>query len=497
MEQSRESERLLKDVVVVGAADLLKTLSALIVIPIIAKWLGAEAYGIWVQVRVSAAFLSSLGLLGLNRAMLRFMSGEERRAALTEQFHTVLWAGLVSCAVVAVLLVAFDTRAAHAIFSEPGLTVFVTMTAVLLLLEAIDSVLLAYLRATRQMTLHAAFLAVELIGELVVVGSLAIVQMNIVSILLGVVVWRTFMVLLKLGRVWLQIGVRRPRAAMLPRYLAFGLPLLLSSVAYFVVNYGDRYLINSFMGIEAVGIYAVAYAVGSLPIVLCTPIDYVLYPAIASCWNRGDEAGVERHIGSSFKWMSLLLMPILAGLLVLLNPIMNLVASPEFLSAAPAARVVALAFAVFSLGVLGERILTLANRPRFVSALYCFLAVVNVSLNLVLIPRWGVLGAALATLAAFAVYAAITFWASRQYCRFPVPIGALLKGAVAAAAAGVVAAMLGDNQIWKLGSAVIAGAVVYGTALVALGAVRLHELTALASLAGWRRPAEAQGPVTL
>jgi O-antigen/teichoic acid export membrane protein len=471
--------RLVRDVALVGTADGLKLLRVLVVLPLLSKSLGVEAYGVWSQLKVNSTFLGSLASLGMATAVLRFLSGEYRTTSVRDGFNSALGASVAGTLAFAAVLLTWPQLAASIMFGDAKFSVFVAATGLYLVLEVIDLLVMAYLRASRQMGFHLTAISIELVGEVAVVWAMVAGRKNLASVVFGIIGWKALVVLAKLARTWHQIGIAWPRASIIRGYLAFGIPLALSGLGYLIVNYGDRYFISYFMGIGPVGVYAAAYAVGSLTIVLCTPIDYVMYPAIAAEWNAGRRTEATRQIEMMLQWLIYLLVPILAGLAVLARPILVTVSTEEVGSAAPVTLLVALGFAIFYIGIVGERVLVLANRPRTVTAIYTGLALVNAVLNAVLIPRLGLMGAALATLASFSLYSVAALSIARKHCRFHFPISVLVKSLVAGIAGAVVAFPLAGDGVARIAAAIGGGGLTYGVVLLAVGGVHLRTLTAL------------------
>jgi O-antigen/teichoic acid export membrane protein len=371
------------------------------------------------------------------------------------------------------VLVAWPTQAASLIFGDPGLSVFVVATGLYLVLEVIDLLVMAYLRASRQIGFHLTGIAIEVTGEVALVWMMVTRRMDLASVVFGIIGWKTLVVLSKLARTWRQVGIGWPRASIIRGYVAFGVPLALSGLGYLIVNYGDRYFIGFFMGIGPVGVYAAAYAVGSLTIVLCTPIDYVMYPAIAAEWNAGRTSEATRQVEMMLRWLVILLVPILAGLAVLVRPILAIVATEEVVAAAPVALLVAVAFAIFYIGIVGERVMVLANRPRTVTSIYAGLALVNAGLNVILIPRLGLMGAGVATLASFVLYSAVTLFIARKHCHFHFPASVLWRSLLAGVVEAVVALLLVGDGVTRIALAICGGGFAYGLTLLAVGGVRL------------------------
>ena len=470
--------RLARDVVLAGTADALRVLRFLVVLPLLSRSLGVEAYGVWSQLKVSSTFLGSLASLGMATAVLRFLGGEYP-GTVRDGFNSALWAAVAGSLVFVAALLTWPGQAASLLFGEPGLSVFVVATSLYLVLEVVDLVVVSYLRATRQMGIHLTGIAFEVFGEIGLVWTMVTRETALTGVVFGIVGWKALVVLSKLAGTWHQVGTAWPRASIVRRYLAFGVPLALSGLGYLIVNYGDRYFINYFMGIGQVGTYAAAYAVGSLTIVLCTPIDYVLYPAIAAEWNAGRASEARRHVEMMLQWLVVLLVPILAGLAVLARPIMATMATGTAGSAAPVAVFVAIGFAIFYMGIVGQRVLVLANRAGIVTATYAGLAFVNIGLNVILIPRLGLIGAAAATLASFAGYSAVMLVLARKHCDFGFPFSVLWRSAAAGLAEGLVLLPLAREGAAPIAWAIAAGGLAYGVTLLAVGGVRLDTLRAL------------------
>jgi O-antigen/teichoic acid export membrane protein len=187
------------------------------------------------------------------------------------------------------------------------------------------------------------------------------------------------------------------------------------------------------------------------------------------------------------QWLVILLTPIVAMLAVLVVPIMATLATPAFLPVAPVALVVAVSFAMFHIGIVGERVLVLAHRPRSVTLIYVGMAVVNAVLNVMLVPRLGLIGAAVATLASFGLYSTVTLVKARNHCQFHLPLSTLVRSAFAAAVGAAVASQLAGEGVPRIVFAAVAGGLVYTAMLVAVGGVPLSTLRT------WMRPISDAG----
>lgn len=186
------------------------------------------------------------------------------------------------------------------------------------------------------------------------------------------------------------------------RALKLGLPLMISSLGVYVLNAGDRLVIQRMLGPEEVGRYQIAYNVGSVAIVLLGLASMAWAAQIASVRDEERRWAV---IGRSRDALLRLMMPVILGL-TLGAPVALIVAAPTsfrpdellvvtFLVAAGSFPVLA--------GNASARALVTLEQTSGLAVAAVTAAVVNVALNVVLIPGWGLAGSAMATVVAFTV----------------------------------------------------------------------------------------------
>lgn len=482
------ARRFVKDVALVGAADALKSLRTIAVIPILTKLLGPQEYGMWIQLKVTLAFLAPVVLLGLSHAIVRFLGSEPDPRDVRNSFNASVVTTIGISGALALILFVCSEPLARVVFQSPGSGELVRMMALLVGFEALDQLALAYLQSFRQMGLRSLFILLEIVVEIAIVGVLALRGAHLLGIVRALVGWKGLIVMLKLARIWAQIGVGLSSLRCLKPYLMFGLPILLSSGFYLIVNLGDRYLINAFLGVRAVGLYAVAYAIGSLSILLLTPIDYVLYPTISEHWTHGRMEEVRRYLRYAAKAAVLISVPVFFGVTVCAGEIIGVFSTSEFLVATHAVPWIAGGFLFLGLGVLGEQVLLLAQRPRLICAMYGGVAAFNLSLNLILIPRFGILGAAVATFLTFGLYALAALSLARRYCPIEWDQHVVWKSLLAGLGLAAVLSILKASSAAGLLVVVVAAAILYIVSLAFLNVFTRQELSFFRELGlGWAR----------
>jgi O-antigen/teichoic acid export membrane protein len=183
----------------------------------------------------------------------------------------------------------------------------------------------------------------------------------------------------------------------------------------------------------------------------------------------------------------LMIIPAVVGLAVVAAPLMRLLADEAYFVGYPAIWLVACASMALGLSDLGSSGSMVANRTRLIARNQIVAAIVNLILNLILIPILGFMGAAWSTLLSFLLLAILQTITSKRFLTWRWPVTSLWR--VLAASAAMSAAVLllqaglrSDTTVWQvviLLLSILVGALIYGMVLWALGEISPQQLIGL------------------
>jgi O-antigen/teichoic acid export membrane protein len=220
--------------------------------------------------------------------------------------------------------------------------------------------------------------------------------------------------------------------ALARRALRLGGPLMVGSLAVFVLNAGDRLVIQRLLGAPEAGRYQIAYTVGNVAVLLLGMVSAAWGPQISAV---RDDAARWALIGTARDRLLTLMTPIILGITLAAPVVLEVVAPASFKPRTLLLVVYLVALAGFPVlvGNASARELLVLERSRALAGSAMTAAVVNVGLNIVLVPHWGLAGAAAATLAAFVIQSVLhrlSLPSTVVWPRTPLPI--MLAGAGAA-----------------------------------------------------------------
>ena len=268
------------------------------------------------------------------------------------------------------------------------------------------------------------------------------------QVLGGVAVFIVALAIVRRARAWMIDG------RILRDALGVGLPLLPHAISAWALRLADRWLIALLIGLPAIdaraqiGIYSVGYQLGYVVSIIVTSFNSAWSPYF---YRIGHEREGPRIYVEMVTLVTGGLLVLAVGMAALAPEIVAVIARPGYEPAADVVPVVAFASALQGLYVMFVTVLFLVKHTQRLALITLTAALANIAMNVVLIPPFGIMGAAWATLAAYALFAATTYLVARRI--YPIRLDVLRLAILGVGA--VVAALAG--RIIVPGPSVVAG----------------------------------------
>ena len=162
-----------------------------------------------------------------------------------------------------------------------------------------------------------------------------------------------------------------------------------------LMAYADTILIGYFLSNTEVGLYRTAFQLTLLALFSMTALRTSLYPKVASWWKQGDVFSVETSLAKAFSFSLALAVPAAAGAWILGGPLLYYLYGSPFAAAGTAMAILFAVQIVVVVLTLETMYLSALNRPGAVFRDTAIGAVVTVILDILLIPLYGINGAAI------------------------------------------------------------------------------------------------------
>lgn len=366
-------------------------------------------YGTADLIMQTANLLLPLVSLGITNGVFRFALDrkEQRRSIFTIGFYTILVGSLILLAALPLLS------------NSVSLREYTLLIGVYTLASCLHSLCAQYIRAEGKTAL---FAVQGIINTALVIGFnitfLLVFRMGVFGYVMSVVaadgICTLFLVLReKLWKLWLP----KPEGQLWNAMLRYSIPLIPATIFWWITSVSDRYMVAYFLGTDANGLYAVACKIPTVLTLLST--------IFMEAWQFSaiQEATGDREVHIRFYtqvWSAFLAVMVMAGsvIIVLCRLEIRMLSTQQYYEAWKYIPTLSMAmvFSAFSSFMGSVYVVTEKSRLSLWTALWSALA--NIFLNFLLIPRIGIQGAAIATLASYVLCFAIRAVTSRRLIPF-------------------------------------------------------------------------------
>jgi O-antigen/teichoic acid export membrane protein len=439
-------------------------------IVVFTRLLSPEAYGHYALAFSIAALVHLIGLTWIEAAMARFYAAEPEGEARSSLFATLYRAFGLFCLIAPIptgLILAFAPI-------DHGLKLAVAAGLAAAVARSLLKLAQERRRAAGEVRGFALYDMIQTGGGFLLGAGLALIGWGAAAPFAGAGAATAICLVWALRPELALVRGGRFDAARLKTYAAYGLPISLSLMLSLAMASTDRFVLAFYTGDAAVGAYHAGYSLASRVLdIIFLWLAMAAGPAQVMAYEQGGETALRRTSSEQASLMVLIAVPAAVGLALVARPLAALMVGPEL--SEPAARVAPwIAFGALLSGVTTHYLnhaFTLSKRTGRQIAAFGIPAAANLALCFVLIPRYGLDGAAWATVASFAIGLVASYVLMRGCLPLPVPWATIAGAGVSAGAMALavtrVPAVGGPGEV--LAKAAV-GALVYALVALALDA---------------------------
>lgn len=420
-----------------------------VLLPVYTAYLGREDWGTLALLAVTGAVLSVLVVTPLvSGGLSRFYYHPDYRKKQGALLWNTALLLLVMAAVLGGIWWLCAGKIARALLGNAELRGLVRLYGLVLVLLPISELAVQFVKL-RGMARYFVFLC---LGECVVAAGTVVVALAVLKLGVAAAVWgyvaAAGFTSLACIPVLLRYCAFRFSPGVLREPLKFGFPMLPTGLSRLVMQLGDRYVLRIFAPMSAVGLYAFGYGVAEgIDTAIGTPAYDAVNPTIRKL--EADPEAQKRFIRATAT-MFYLLITLLALMVALFSKevVMLLARQKEYWECWVVIPVLALAFTQQFLGSFLDWGMIMKNKPHYLSGVLMVSAGVNIGLNFALIPSFGMMGAAVATMCSYLVWNVLRGYFSAKF------YGLRL-------------------EFWRLGQVTVLAVGVYGLSLVIVSGANL------------------------
>lgn len=390
-------------------AEILRNSVSLIMLPIYTRFLTPEDYGSIELLSMIVDFAMILFGARATEAVFRFYctskSAKEKKDIIASSLVLSFAMGCIGASFVIVL----SEPLATFMFDDASYQEYIILFALTMVLLPLIEIPFAYLRAMQNARLFFNFSLIKLLIQ---------VSLNIYFVVYremhveGVVYSTLFSFVIVGGLLTsytvFKVGLSVTKKAC-GRVFSFSLPMKIATMGAFFLTFGDRYILNIYTDLSQVGIYALGYRFGFIFTILAWDTFEKMWDAEKYIVNKKPDAKIIYQ--KVFLYMNIVLFTVGLGFSLFVKDLLRIMSAPEFWPAYEVVPIIIMAYIIQSWGRYCDLGIMLKKKTMQIAYAQWFAVFVIAIAYFTLIPKFGIKGAAWATVIGFS---AQFYWINKK-----------------------------------------------------------------------------------
>lgn len=423
MAERTQSGSLVRHTVVYGLGSALTAAGGFLLIPIYTHALSPDQYGVLELLNRIIDVVILLSFLGTRQAFMRFYFDSEDSKSRQAVTGTTLVFSVLMCLVLELILIPLLLIAPQG-DAVDRFHLLVMFAAGWIPMEVVILLGMAVLQVKLRSTAYVAVSFSRLVAFIALIYfMLYVMEQGIVGVVLAQLIISGVIGCGFLWMIWRGTRFRVDKDV-LKSLLAFGLPYLPAGVFMYVISNSDRYALGYFGSLGDVGIFALAYKLGSVAVALfMVPFQKVWSPFIFSVCR--DEDGPKR-IGRAFVVFTAITAYLALGISVLTPYVLPWIADAAYQSVELVVPIVCFGTVFYGMACLIDAGVLIEKKTHVKPLIFGSAAALGVIFQLLLTPPFGIIGAACATSLTFVALFLINHHFSERYYHIDIQPGMLM-----------------------------------------------------------------------
>jgi len=404
--------------VLVFSLSILSAVAAYLLRIFVARELGPYDYGVFYSVLAVMSFIGLFNNLGFNDAITKFVS-EFKVKKEYEKIKSIIIYSLgikfTIFSLIMILVFHFSNYIAISIIHEPSAGLIVKILTFTILLTAISPIFHSVLRGLGKIKYFsiAAYSSIVFVFIFSVIllpySSNKLITYSICFLLSGLIVdglgvfffIKSFPLFSRVRTIFSK--------ELLTKFLKFSIPTFAYSIAFTIISYTDTIMLSIIKGPELVGNYQIAVPSAKIVLFFAMALNAVLLPLFSEMWTKGEKKEISSMVSKIVKLSFVITLPISMIFIAFPKIIITLLFGNNYILAAEPLRILAIGYLFYTAASIHFSVMNGIGKPKLTAKVIYSAAVLNFFLNLVLIPSYGLIGAAIASMTSFILSLLISF----------------------------------------------------------------------------------------
>jgi len=416
-------KNLTRNSVIYGASMFLQKILGFLLLPVYTRFLSPDQFGTYALLNTTGQVVAPLLGVGISHALVWSILYRETQEE--ETFGTAVIFNLVFGAMLTGLLCWFAPNLSVLVFGSADSARLIQLIFITMFLEMWEFNLIARMRIREQPAWFAVMIGARFVANaLLHVVFLVVFNMGIKGLVIAQLINSFIFGSISLFIIWPK-GPLIFSTSILKSMLKYGLPTIPMSLGYIVLTASDRYFLQHYASAFEVGLYALGYNIGMVINIATSSLEMGWIPQMFVMAKKDPDA--KKTIGKLLTYYVLLIGTAGLGLALLSREIIMILAPSEYHTAARVVPLVVLSYVLGGVTLFTNIGMKIQNRLYFSNPIVIGAALLNLGLNYLLIPRYGMMGAAWATLISYFMQTMAYTAINHVLWSIPYEVGRLFK----------------------------------------------------------------------
>ncbi|NPE27340.1 oligosaccharide flippase family protein [Methanococcoides sp. SA1] len=412
----KQIKSLTKQTLVYGVGTIATRMVTFLLLPVYTNILPDEKYGQAALIFTFLAMMNHVYNYGLDSAFMRYYSNENGEKDKTKILSSAMMMATVSSLGLSLLVFAFRIPLAGIFLDSGSFSIFFIYAAAILFFDCLARIPFAFLRQERRPMM---FMGVRFVNVILTLGLniifVAVLKQGVEGIfrsnLIVSIVTSVLLFAIMFKKVKFQFSGKIAK-----KLFMFGIPFVPSGLAVAAMEMWNRMILKQFLGLDEVGVFSAAYKLGIFMLLVSTGFYYAWQPFFL---REGKKEESRILFGRVMTYFIIVALGSWVFLTAFIHDIANIHIGNQYLlgldyqEGIKIVPFILLGYVFFGINQVLLPGYYFEKKTKYLAAITIVAAVVNVSLNYLLIPKYGIMGPGFAMIAGNVALVTMTFFTSQ------------------------------------------------------------------------------------
>jgi O-antigen/teichoic acid export membrane protein len=414
-----------KNSIIYGLGNLSIKLIGLILFPIYTQQLSLTEYGILGIIEVSTQLFIAFFGLSLYSAFFRYYWDQQFVDKKKSMLFNILIILLLSIGIMFIITIPLSTKISRLLFDTIHYQYLVTLMIISAGLQILNNVPATLIRLQEKPVLYSVANIVRLVITLVLtIYFIVYLGRDLNGIyeaqIIGQIAYSLFLLRFIIRNLYLKYD-----KYIIKVLLAFSFPLVFSSVSGILLNVTDRYCLKFLTELSDVGLYSAGYKIASAIAFIISAGQLAITPMI---YKKIDDPDSKRFYSKIMTYFTYAVMIMVIGLSIFGKEVIKVLSqNADYWDSYRIIPIISFSVIFSMLGYTSITGLSIIKKTNIIATITIIISIINLGLNLLFIPFFESIGAAIATLLTQLIYFISVYYYSQKYYHIPYETGKVVK----------------------------------------------------------------------